>query len=101
MCITALPGLWIKRHFAQAIIHQNQTAVSDSEFGNTNRLRSEVKSNQARRSGHGGKGLNRNYEMPKQISTVNYETFKHVPLPIWNAVSSTGWLTEMLAVAYI
>ena len=66
MCITTLPGLWIKRHFAQAIIHQNQTAVGDSEFGNTNRLRSEVKSNQARRSGHGVKGLNRNSKMPKQ-----------------------------------
>ena len=53
MCIATLPGLWIERHFAQAIIHQDQTAVGDSEFGKTNRLRSEVKSDQARRSGHG------------------------------------------------
>jgi hypothetical protein len=43
-----------------------QRAVGDSEFGNPNRLRSEVKSDQARRSGHGVKGLNRNSKMLKQ-----------------------------------
>ena len=61
-----MPGLWIERHFAQAIIHEDQTAVGDSEFGNPNRLRSEVKSDQACRSGHGVKGLNRNSKMLKQ-----------------------------------
>ena len=66
MCIATLPGLWIERHFVQAIIHEDQTAVGDSEFGNPNRLRSEVKSDQARRSGHGVKGLNRNSKMLKQ-----------------------------------
>jgi hypothetical protein len=40
--------------------------VGESEFGNTNRLGSEVKSDQARRSGHGVKGLNRNSKMPKK-----------------------------------
>jgi hypothetical protein len=54
------------RQFAQTIIHEDQTAVGESEFGKTNRLRSEVKSDQARRSGHGVKGLNRNSKMPKQ-----------------------------------
>ena len=69
MCVATLPGLWIERHFAQAIIHQGQTAVGDSEFRKTKRLRSEVKCDQARRSGHGIKALNRNSKMPKQIST--------------------------------
>src|SRR5437667_3550742 len=66
MCIATVTGVWIDRHFVQAIIHEDQTAVGDSEFGNTNRLRSEVKSDQARRSGHGVKGLNRNCKMQKQ-----------------------------------
>jgi hypothetical protein len=70
MCVATLTGLWIERHFAKAIIHENQTPVDESEFGNTNRLGSEVKSDQARRSGHGVKGLNRNYKMPKQIPTL-------------------------------
>ena len=66
MCVATLPGLWIERHFVQAIIHEDQTAVSDSEFGKPNRLRSEVKSDQACWCGHGVKGLNRNSKMPKQ-----------------------------------
>jgi hypothetical protein len=70
MCIATVPGLWIERHFVQAIIHEDQTAVGDSEFGNPNRLRSEVNSDQAGRSGHGVKGLNRNSKMPNQISMV-------------------------------
>jgi len=40
--------------------------VDESEFGNTNRLGSEVKSDQACRSGHGVKGLNRNSKMLKK-----------------------------------
>ena len=56
----------LERKFAKAIIYENQTAVGESEFGNTNRLRSEVKSDQARRSLHCVKGLNRNSKMPKQ-----------------------------------
>jgi hypothetical protein len=36
--------------------------VADSEFGNTNRVRSEVECDQACRSGHGVKGLNRRHE---------------------------------------
>ena len=51
MCIATLTGLWIERHFAQAIIHEDQTAVGDSEFGNTNRVRSEVECDQACRPG--------------------------------------------------
>ena len=66
MCIATVTGLWIERHFVQAIIHEDQTAVGDSEFGNTNRLRSEVNSDQAGRSGHLVKGLNRNCKMLKQ-----------------------------------
>src|SRR5258705_10097823 len=66
MCIATVPGLWIERHFVQTIIYKDQTAMGDSEFGNPNRLRSEVKSDQARRSGHGVKGLNRNSKMPKK-----------------------------------
>ena len=66
MCIATVPGLWIERHLVQAIIHKDQTAVGGSEFGNPNRLRSEVKSDQARRSWHGIKGLNRNCKMLKQ-----------------------------------
>jgi hypothetical protein len=66
MCVATLPGLRIERHFAQAIIHEDQTAVGHSEFGKTDRLRSEVKSDQAGRSGHGVKGLDRNSKMPKQ-----------------------------------
>jgi hypothetical protein len=70
MCIATVPGLWIERHFVQAIIHQDQTAAGDSEFGNTNRLRSEVKSDQAGWAGHGVKALNCNSKMQNQISTV-------------------------------
>src|SRR6266446_1222130 len=66
MCIATVTGLGIERHFVQAIIHKDQTAAGDSEFGNPNRLRSEVKSDQARRSRHGVKGLNRNSKMQKQ-----------------------------------
>ena len=69
MCVATLPGLRIQRHFAQAIIHQDQAAVGDSEFGKTNGLRSKVKCDQALRCAHRVKGLNRNYKMPKQIST--------------------------------
>src|SRR5206468_12488397 len=65
MCVATVTGLWIDRHFVQAIIHEDQTAVGDSEFGNTYRLRSEVKSDQARRSGHSVKGLNRNSKIQK------------------------------------
>src|SRR5438067_13670127 len=65
MCIATVTGLGIERYFMQAIIHKDQTAVADSEFGNTYRLRSEVKSDQARRSGHGVKGLNRNSKIQK------------------------------------
>jgi hypothetical protein len=43
--------------------------VGDPEFGNTNRLRSEVKSDQACRTGHGVKALNRNCKMPNQNFT--------------------------------
>jgi len=32
MCIATVPGLWIDRHFVQAIIHEDQTAVGNSEF---------------------------------------------------------------------
>src|SRR5438132_5701958 len=77
MCIATVTGVWIERHFVQTIIHEDQTAVGDSEFGNTNRLRSEVKSDQARRSGHGVKALNRNYQMPKQISTAGNRKQNH------------------------
>ena len=80
MRITTLPGLWIEGHFAQTIIYEDQTAVCDSEFGNTDRLRSEVKSNQARRSGHGVKGLNRNSKMPNQISRTKYNQVECVAL---------------------
>src|SRR6266481_2180050 len=66
MGVTTLPGLRIERQFAQTIIHEDQTAASNSEFGKTERLRSEVKSDQSCRSGHGVKGLNRNSKMPKQ-----------------------------------
>ena len=40
--------------------------MSDSEFGKTNRLRSDVKGDQAGRSRHGVKGLNRNSKIQKQ-----------------------------------
>src|SRR5882724_5515227 len=66
MCIATVTGLGIERHFVQAIIHEDQTAVGDSEFGNPNRLRSAVNSDQARRSWHGVKALNRNCKMLKQ-----------------------------------
>src|SRR5262245_36704517 len=72
-CVSTLGALWIERHFAQAIIEQDQTTVGDSKFRQTNRLRSKVKSDQARRSGHGVKALNRNHEMPKQISSSRYK----------------------------
>ena len=42
MCVATVPGLWIERQFVQAIIPEDQTAVSHSEFGKTNCLRSEV-----------------------------------------------------------
>src|SRR4029077_4516324 len=80
MCVATLPGLWIERQFAEAIIHENQTAVGDSEFGNTNRLRSEVKSDQARRSGHGVKGVNRNSKMPKKNFSAKYNQVEGVVL---------------------
>ena len=63
-------ALRIERRFAETIIHQDQTAVGDSEFGETERLRSEVKCDQARRCGHRVKALNCNSKMRKQISTV-------------------------------
>jgi hypothetical protein len=64
--LAALSRLGIKGRLAQMIIHQHQTAVGHSKFCETDRLRSEVKSDQARWSGHGVKGLNRNLKMPKQ-----------------------------------
>src|SRR6478672_9693632 len=53
MCLATLPRLRIERHFAQSIIHQSQTAMGDSEFRKTNRLRSEVQSDQACWGRHG------------------------------------------------
>jgi hypothetical protein len=64
----------------QTIIHEDQTAVGDSEFGNPNRLRSEVKNDQAGRSGHGVKGLNRNSKMPKQNFYSEYNQMECVVL---------------------
>jgi len=60
--IATVPRLWIERYFAQALIQEDQSAVSNSEFRETDRLRSEVKTDQTRRSGHGDKGLNRRNE---------------------------------------
>jgi hypothetical protein len=70
LCVATVPGVWIEWHFAQAIIHEDQPAVDGSEFRKTKRLRSEVESDQARRSGHGVKALNRNSKMPNQISNA-------------------------------
>ena len=47
MCVATQTRFRIKRHFAQAIIQQDQAPMGDSEFRKTNRLRSEVKSDQA------------------------------------------------------
>ena len=63
--VTTLAGLRIEGRFAQPIIYEDQTAADRSKFRETDRLRSEVESDQARRSGHGVKALNRNYKMPK------------------------------------
>jgi hypothetical protein len=68
--VTTLPGLRIEGRFAQPIIYEDKTAVDRSKFRETDRLRSEVESDQTRRAGHGVKALNRNYKMPKQISTA-------------------------------
>src|SRR5215208_209718 len=80
MCFATLPGLRVERQFAQPIIHQSQTAVAHSEFGKTKRLRSQIKTDQACWCGHRLKGLNRNSEMPKQISMGVFPATTPIPL---------------------
>src|SRR5215831_18215936 len=70
MCVTTLACPRIERQFAQTIIDQNRNPVSDSEFSNANRLRSEINGDQAGWRGHRVKGLNRNSKMPNQISMM-------------------------------
>jgi hypothetical protein len=68
--VTTLPGLRIEGRFAQPIIYEDQSAVDRSKFCETDRLRSEVESDQAGRAGHGVKALNRNSKMQTKISTA-------------------------------
>ena len=62
--VSTLACLRIERRFAQPIIYQDQTAGGGSKFRETDRLRSEIEGDQARRSGHGVKALDRNPKMP-------------------------------------
>ncbi len=102
-------GLRVERHLSQAVIDQHQTAMGDSKFGNTNRLRSEVEGDQARRTGHGVKGCKSQFKNAKgnltiEISMSCVGKVERVVLnalllggtrcpqrvaPGWNALSST------------
>jgi hypothetical protein len=62
--------------------------VSDSEFGKTNRLRSEINSDQACCCGHRLKGLNRNFKMPNQISPIEIQKTRRVFIDNFVCVAS-------------
>ena len=62
--VSTLACIWIKRRFAQPIFYQDQASSGGSKFREIDRLRSEIEGDQARRSGHGVKALDRNPKMP-------------------------------------
>jgi hypothetical protein len=75
--------------------------MGDSKFGNTNRLRSEVEGDQARRTGHGVKGCKSQFKNAKGNLTIeiSMSCIAKVERVVPNALlGNAGWSSHICGI---